>query len=242
MPARTRRFSPRPAVRDGSYRRLVIVGALVALVGALGSIGFSLADSVPTSIAEIERLVESAGSWGVAVAISLMVVHSFVPFPAELVAIANGMVYGPLWGTVITWSGAMLGAYLAFGLARLLGRRFVERMVREQDWRRVDSWVAERGGTTLLISRFLPVISFNLINYVAGLAGISWWTFTWATALGILPMTALMVVMGARMDTLPWQAWLIVLSGGVVLWLLLRRRVGLRFRDCGRKNRDSAPR
>ena len=41
----------------------------------------------------------------------LMVLHSFVPFPAEFVAMANGMLYGPIWGTVITWSGAMLGAF-----------------------------------------------------------------------------------------------------------------------------------
>ena len=54
-----------------------------------------------------------------------MVLHSFVPFPAEVVAMANGMLYGPLWGTLITWVGAMLGAYLAFGLARWLGRPFV---------------------------------------------------------------------------------------------------------------------
>ena len=35
-----------------------------------------------------------------------------------------------------------------------------------------------------LFSRFLPVISFNLINYAAGLTAISWWTFSWATGIG----------------------------------------------------------
>ena len=33
-----------------------------------------------------------------------------VPFPAELLALANGMIYGPLWGTVLTGTGAVLGA------------------------------------------------------------------------------------------------------------------------------------
>ena len=42
-----------------------------------------------------------------------MVLHSFIPFPAEFLAIANGMVFGPVLGTVITWSGAMAGALLA---------------------------------------------------------------------------------------------------------------------------------
>ncbi|MEE8392980.1 MAG: redoxin family protein, partial [Rhodospirillales bacterium] len=45
------------------------------------------------------------GAWGVGASIGIMVLHSFVPFPAELVAFANGMIYGPFWGTVITWTG-----------------------------------------------------------------------------------------------------------------------------------------
>ena len=40
------------------------------------------------------------------------------------------------------------------------------------------------------------MISFNLINYAAGLTAISWWTFSWATGLGILPLTFLMVAGG----------------------------------------------
>ena len=51
---------------------------------------------------------------------------------------ANGMLYGALWGTVITWSGAMLGAWLAFGLARWLGRPFVLAMVPERHHRALD--------------------------------------------------------------------------------------------------------
>ena len=54
----------------------------------------------------VEQTIRSWGAWGVLASIGLMVFHSFVPFPAELLAIANGMVYGPLWGTVITWTGA----------------------------------------------------------------------------------------------------------------------------------------
>ena len=77
----------------------------------------------------VEELIASWGMWAVAGSIMLMVLHSFVPFPAELVAIANGMLFGPVWGTLITWTGAMLGAYLAFGLARWLGRPFVGQMV-----------------------------------------------------------------------------------------------------------------
>jgi uncharacterized membrane protein YdjX (TVP38/TMEM64 family) len=81
-----------------------------------------------------------------------MILHSFIPFPAEMLAMANGMLYGPLWGTVITWTGAMLGAYLAFGLARWLGRPFVLAMVGERHRVVVDRWAAEQGGPALLFT------------------------------------------------------------------------------------------
>jgi uncharacterized membrane protein YdjX (TVP38/TMEM64 family) len=82
----------------------------------------------------------------------------------------------------------------------------------------------------LFLSRFVPVISFNLINYAAGLTAISWWTFTWATGLGILPLTFLMVLMGDRLWSGDPGAWLwlllllTALAGWLVWWALTRRR------------------
>ena len=172
-------------------------------------------------LGEIEAAIVSFGSWGVAASIGLMVLHSFVPFPAELLALANGMIYGPFWGTVITWTGAMLGAFAAFGLARCFGRPLTERLVPTRHLARLDIW-AERGGwRALLIVRFLPMIAFNLINYAAGLARVSWWTFAWTTGLGILPVTVLMAALGEGFDRLPWMLWLLLaaIGGSLLLWL-----------------------
>lgn len=215
-------------------RNLLYVGILLALLlsvvflsGAAMS-GLFDTDSwthlwAQISIEEFERLIESWGAWGVLAAIGLMVVHSFIPFPAEFVAMANGMVYGIFWGTLITWVGAMLGAFLAFGLTRIIGRPFVYKMLPKKRLQAVDGWVAHHGSKTLLLSRFIPVISFNLINYAAGLTQLSWWTFAWATGLGILPLTTIMVIMGDQMNELPWYAWLLLAAAGLALWLFAHR-------------------
>ena len=222
---------PEPAERS----RRVWLGALALGVLAAGTItiwGFALVADMPLpgfglSVEALEEEILSWGMWGVAASILLMVLHSFVPFPAEIVAMANGMLYGPLWGTVITWTGAMLGAWLAFGLARWLGRPFVLATVPERHHQAIDRFAARQGGGALLLSRFLPVISFNLINYAAGLTAISWWTFSWATGIGILPLTFLMVVAGDGLwsgDAALWL-WLIAAAGAAwLLWRLLQRR------------------
>lgn len=169
-------------------------------------------------------LIRSWGAWGVLGSIGLMVAHSFLPFPAEIVAIANGLVYGPVWGTVITWVGAMLGASAAFGLVRLLGRPFVQRVLPSRQQQQLAVWSRERGGVSLLIGRLIPIIAFNLINYAAALTEISWWTFLWATGIGILPLTILLNVLGDQMLTVPLWAWLLLGAVAVLSWLILHLR------------------
>ncbi len=198
--------------------------AVIALMAFAATAGVWLGIAHDVSVQYIEEMIQSWGVWGVAGSIGLMVVHSFVPFPGEFVAFANGMLYGTFWGTVITWTGAMLGAYAAFGLSRLLGRPFVAAMVTARNWQAVDDWAEQQGWQVVLVARFLPVIAFNLVNYAAGLTRISWWTFTWTTGLGILPMTALMVTMGDHYDSLGWQVWALLLAAGVGLWLIVRLR------------------
>ncbi|GAB4180807.1 MAG: hypothetical protein Fur0039_25600 [Rhodocyclaceae bacterium] len=177
----------------------------------------------------IERMVaqmRSWGSWAAAASIALMVLHSFLPFPSEIIALANGMVFGPFWGSVTTWVGAMLGAISTFALVRVLGRPFVYRMLSENQLRRLSGWSATRGGAALLIARLIPVIAFNLLNYAAALTDISWWTFIWATGLGMLPLTILLNVFGASVLSMTaWNwAWLLVAALAAFAWMMARRR------------------
>ncbi len=59
-------------------------------------------------------------------------------------------------------------------------------------------------------------------------------TFAWATGLGILPLTTLMVLMGHHIDSLTWEIWLLLVAGGLILWFVFRPKVQrLRAREVG---------
>lgn len=215
-------FSGKSPMRRRLIVALAVLFAVITVVFVLEELS-SFEGVLPggdISGEELAARIRSWGAWAVAGSIGLMVIHSFVPFPAEILGMANGMVFGVFWGVAVTWTGAMMGAYLAFGLSRLLGLRVLRRTLPERRWRSLESFSRTEGGVTLLMSRLIPVISFNLINYAAGLTAISWWTFTWATALGILPLTILMVVVGNRMAELPWGVLAILTGGAVAAWLL----------------------
>ena len=199
----------RPPAARARLRRAGLA-VLVVLVGLGVALGVSEMGRGLEPAVLMER-IRALGPWGQAAVVALMVVHSFVPFPAEILALCAGALYGTAHGTALIWAGAMLGAALSFGLARWLGRPFVEAMLRARDRARLERWSAEQGAVTLLVVRFIPVIAFNLINYAAGLTRVGWGTFLWTTGVGILPLTAVMVWMGARMVDLSWP-WLLGIS------------------------------
>lgn len=177
------------------------------------------------TVEDTVQIIRSWGTWNVVGSIALMMLHSFLPFPAEILACANGMLFRPVWGAVITWIGAMLGAGLAFGLGRQLGRPFVKRVLPLHHRKSMDAWSLDYGATALLMSRLIPLIAFNLINYAASLTEISWWTFLWTTGLGILPLTVLLSVAGDQMLAVPFWSWALVSVALGVSWYLADCRV-----------------
>ncbi len=166
--------------------------------------------------------VHSLGSWGGLGIIALMIVHSFIPFPAEFVTFIAGHIFGLFWGTVFAWTGAMLGACMAFALSRYCGREFIVSFLPATAQQRLSAWSEERTATAFLVARFMPIIAFNLINYAAGLTKISWWTFVWTTGLGILPLTVVFVYLGEHMRAAAWTDWAMLAGGAVILTFAIR--------------------
>lgn len=207
---------------------VIRLGLLAVLVATLLGAGFGLWWAFRTqsldpallqpTVKDIEAFAVRWKPWSALASIALMVLHSFLPLPAEAIAIANGIMFGPVWGIVITWSGAMIGAILAFALARWLGRPAMQHFVPDRWSRIIGTW---RGRPSiLLLVRLIPVTSFNLINYAAGFTGIGWWTFIWTTGLGILPIGIASVLLGDRLLEVPWPVWLLVGMALVLLWIL----------------------
>ena len=210
--------------------RIALAALVLAVLVGLGA-ALALTEMGQTlDPKELAARIREFGDWGQVAVIALMVLHCFVPFPAEILALCAGAVYGTAWGTVLVWTGAMIGASLSFALSRWLGRPFVNAVLGQSARERLDRWTADQGPATLLIARFIPVIAFNLINYAAGLTRVRWSTFLWTTGVGILPLTVLMVWMGERMMDLTWPWLLGVSAAGIVTviaghwWLSARRR------------------
>jgi len=100
--------------------------------------------------------------------------------------IAAGIAFGPFRGVCYAVFGALLGAIIGFYIARFLGREWMDRFMKGHlsfcgacsD--RLLFWV-------VLTARLLPVVSFGLASYAAGLTAMRLPAYSLATLIGMQP-------------------------------------------------------
>lgn len=151
-------------------------------------------------IREVKEYLRGFGPWAPLVSGLLMVFQSVAaPLPAFVITFANGLLFGAWWGTLLSWSSAMVGAAVCFGISRLFGRPVVERLVGRRSLELTDRFFQRYGRYAVLLARLIPVISFDVVSYAAGLTAIGWGEFLLATGLGQLPATVVYSVLGQEM-------------------------------------------
>ena len=172
--------------------------------------------------ADIERLrqyLRSFGVWAPIVSALIMVLQAVLfPLPAFIVTVTNGLLFGAFWGTLLSWSSAMVGAAVCYAIGRVLGRPAVERMVSKKALGFADRFFERYGNNSVLIARLIPVVSFDVVSYVAGVTSITFLGFFVATGIGQLPATIVYSVMG---ENLPKAANLSLIAFGAVAALLV---------------------
>ncbi|MBZ0128361.1 MAG: TVP38/TMEM64 family protein [Rhodobacteraceae bacterium] len=184
----------------------------------------------------LQALVARVGIWGPALIIGLMTLAVVAsPLPSAPVALASGAAYGHLWGTALVVLGAELGALIAFGLARAIGRDALRRLFGE----RVDAGLLGSQNVlmaTVFASRLMPFVSFDMISYAAGLSCLRAWRFALATLAGIVPASFLLAHFGGEVISgdLGRATWAVLgiglVTGLPMLWIATRRQCGKHIR------------
>lgn len=167
-------------------------GGLAVLVAlAVGLFLFPGAD-----VPDLRRTVEDAGVWAPLVFLLLQTTITAAPVPRTVFTVAAGVLFGSLSGVLLALSGTALAAITAYGLVRLVGRRFAERHAD----RAAVAWVRsrlDRSGLLAMVSvRMIPAVPFAPLNYALALAGARFPQYVLGTVLGVLPGTVTVVVLG----------------------------------------------
>ncbi|WP_373191379.1 TVP38/TMEM64 family protein [Halomonas sp.] len=204
---------------------LVIVTAIMAGIWwLLQALGLPMSFS-PAGIA---AWFNSQGNLGPLLLLLLMLLAVVVgPIPTLPVTAAAGLAFGLLPGALLSIIGAMAGAMIAFTLARLLGRDALRARLPS------NPLFGSQGSQrllflTVLVTRLVPIFSFALVSYAAGVTAISVGRFALGTVIGMLPMTLVFASLGRAFELNPLlsiTAAVVILTVMTLLpWYLSRQR------------------
>jgi len=138
--------------------------------------------------AELAKYLRSYGILTVAISIFLLIIQTlFTPVPLFILVAANGFIFGVSWGVLISLFGSVLGATIAFLLARLLGKNFISRFLKPEHLEKVHSFSRREGPKVVFFARLIPVLPSSIVSYLAGLSNMKFFPYFTATILGKLP-------------------------------------------------------
>ena len=181
--------------------------------------------------AELRYQLNRLGAAAVLVLFAIALVHVIVPFPAEFPTAAAGFVLGfavafPVM--VVAWTISCVAAYL---LASAVGPPVLDRLAGKGRMARADAAIERGGWRILLFARLIPIVPYNLVSFAAGATKVPLRRFTWTTAVGVMPLTALTALLGQRLQSPRFEdpvLW--VVAVGVLALLALAHPVSKRLR------------
>lgn len=172
-------------LRSPSFYLLFIVIVIGTIVG-----GWLVANYGPAVVRE------SLGSWAPLVTVPVHVIVALSPIPSDVISIANGAVYGFVWGVALSWLGWWIAAILEFGL----GYRVRADFQFDKHTGRIPKWLRRfpvEHPVYLIAARQIPWAGGHLTSFIPGASGVSLRRFLWCSAIAVIPGAIVMSAIGA---------------------------------------------
>jgi uncharacterized membrane protein YdjX (TVP38/TMEM64 family) len=172
--------APRPDRRKAVFKAAILaafIAAAIALVRYSPLQDYLTADG-------LGRFLAGAGLWAPLVFIAVYAVGVCLFVPGSVLTGIGAVIFGAYWGFVYVWTGAMIGASIAFLIGRTLGREFAASLVGNR-LRKYDDVIERKGFATVLYLRLI-YFPFTPMNFGMGLTKVNFRDYFFGTALGIL--------------------------------------------------------
>jgi uncharacterized membrane protein YdjX (TVP38/TMEM64 family) len=190
----------------------LVIWTVEPLRTALGHVLHGDVDALQTQL-------HGLGVWGGFVVVALILAHSVIFFPAEIVNATAGLAFGFWVAFPIVMVSWVLSGLIAYWLGRIAGRPLAVRLAGEKRVAGAEQLIERSGAPALLLSRLVPFVPFSLVGYLAGAARVPLWRYTWTTFVGVMPITAAATYLGHALDDLSASDPLLWVAIGVIVLL-----------------------
>lgn len=120
---------------------------------------------------------------------------SAIFFPGPVLNTVAGVLFGTAVGTLLALVATTLSAVISFAVGRWVAGDAIAELGGPR-LRALAAAIERHGFLSVLTVRIIPGVPFPLVNYAAGLTGLSLLTYTAATAIGTAPRTFAYVALG----------------------------------------------
>jgi len=136
------------------------------------------------SVEALGRFLDAVGIWAPVVFMVIYAGGVCLFLPGTLLTGLGAAIFGPYWGFVYVWFGAMAGASIAFWIGRTLGREFASSLIGDK-LKKYDDAIERNGFATVLYLR-LVYFPFTPMNFGMGLTQVHFRDYFLGTGLGII--------------------------------------------------------
>jgi len=114
--------------------------------------------------------------------------------PASPLAIAGGIMYGTLWGTIIVVIGALTSGTFGFFLARYIGKEYFDRITHHRIIK-VKSRIEKGSWATVIVMNFIG-LPWDFVSIASGLSKIKYKDFLLGISISSIPQSFIAVYLG----------------------------------------------
>ena len=171
------------------WKKLAAAAALVALVSVLAFWDIPH----PT---DVRRWATELGPIFPILFIAAYILITQFPIPRTLLTLTSGFLFGPWVGIAVAMTATTISAAVSLTLVRKIGGAWFEPHLNHPAIAGVNDRLTRRGWLAVGSLRMIAAVPFSVLNYACGLTSIRLLPFTLATAVGSLPGTAAVVLLG----------------------------------------------
>jgi uncharacterized membrane protein YdjX (TVP38/TMEM64 family) len=170
----------------------------------------------------LQLFIASFGPYAKIVFVSVQALQVvFAPVPGEVTGFVGGYLFGGTIGAICSTIGLMLGSSLAFGIARRLGIKFVERIVKKVYIDKFNLFITHKGLYISFILFLIPGFPKDSLCYLLGLTHMRFLDFFLMNLIGRLPGTLMLTFQGSAVKNENYFSFLVLLTISVIMIFVL---------------------
>lgn len=215
-------------ITRGSMFRLLLILLLLGAF-ATGCLTLPMEKMLKDFLVWIDK---NLGHWGPLVLAVAYIPLTVLAVPASILTLGGGYLFGLTVGFIADSIGSTAGATAAFLVGKTIGRSYVVSKLKDYPQFQAVAIAVQRSGFKIvLLLRLVPLLPFNMLNYLLSVTPVSIGEYILASWIGMMPITFAFVYVGTTIKDLSdvthgWNEisttrWILLTIGSVASVVLM---------------------